>query len=316
MRRALTSLALVLAVAAAGCAGPSGPERTEVAQSASPSETTTDPSPSQTTPEPSPSATATEPPPVAAPLLRFAVLGDFGSGLPEQFAVADRMCSWRRGHPFQLVITTGDNIYDEGERRYFDDRFFRPYRCLLNDGVRFRAALGNHDIATNNGRPEIRAPAFGIKRRNYVVRKNGVRFVIWDSNHPNLEWLREKLRPEPGDRWTVVSFHHPVFTPGPHGDTPGFASIMPRLFRRKGVDLVLNGHDHLYAVMPPKRRIRYVVTGGGGAGLYGCEQPERFEICVSRHHFLYVVAGEDGIAVEAVPISGPPFHGFVTGGRD
>ena len=293
------SIAFVaIAVMAVACAGPSGPDRGDIAQTASPS------------------LTPTDPPPSGGPLLRFAVLGDFGSGSSDQFSVADRMCSWRRNNPFNLVITTGDNIYDAGERRYFDERFFRPYRCLLGDGVRFRAALGNHDIATNNGRPEIREPAFGIKRRNYVVRKNGVRFVIWDSNHPNREWLKENLRTEPGDRWTVVSFHHPVFTPGPHGDTPGFAPSLPRLFRRKGVDLVLNGHDHLYALMPPKRRVRYVVTGGGGAGLYGCEQPERFEVCAARHHFLYVVAGEDRIVVRAVPISGKPFHTFATEGRD
>lgn len=269
----------------------------------------------ETVPEQTSTVTPTEPPPSGGPLLRFAVLGDWGSGSQEQFQLADRMCAWRRENPYNLVITTGDNIYDAGEPRYFRERFFRPYSCLLNNGVRFRAVLGNHDIGTRNGRPELREPRFGMKGRNYVVRKNGVRIVFWESNYPNKEWLRRHLGERSGDRWTVVSFHHPVFTPGPHGNTPGFESL-PRLFRKKGVDLVLNAHDHLYASMPAKRRVRYVVTGGGGAGLYACERPERAEVCVEKHHFLYVVAGEDRLVVRAVPISGRPFHNFATSGRD
>lgn len=270
----------------------------------------------QTSASPYVTPSPTAPPPSGGALLAFAVIGDFGAGSDEQFRIADRMCRWREKHPFDLVVTTGDNIYDAGERRYFRSRFFRPYRCLLNQGVRFRAVLGNHDLVTNNGRPEIREPAFGIKRRNYVVRKKGVRFVMWESTHANRRWLRKNLRAEPGDRWTVVSFHHPVFTPGPHGNTSGFAPSLPRLFARKGVDLVVTGHDHLYALMPAKRRVRYVVTGGGGAGLYGCDTPGVAEMCIERHHFLYVVAGDDRLVVRAVPMSGRPFHNFATSGRD
>lgn len=259
--------------------------------------------------------TPTDPPASGEPLLRFAVIGDFGNGSAEQKEIANRMCSWREENPFDLVVTTGDNIYDSGERRYFEDRFYRPYGCLLNDGVRFRSVLGNHDLVTDNGRPEIREPAFGIKSRNYVVRKNGVRFVMWESTHPNKEWLREHLTVDRDDRWTIVVFHHPVFAPGPHGSTPGFAPSLPRLFRRKGVDLVLNGHDHLYA-RTIRRRIPYVVTGGGGARLYGCDHPENTDVCIARHHFLYVVAGRDRIVVRAVPASGRSFHNFATSGKD
>ena len=304
MRRWI-ALCLLLAV---GCASRSGPDE------ARPAQTTASVTPTEsTTPTISPSPT--EPPPAGEPMLRFAVIGDFGSGSTEQYQLADRMCSWRRDNPFDLVITTGDNIYDAGEPEHFNDRFFRPYDCLFDNGVRFRAVLGNHDIGTDNGRPELDEPAFGMKRRNYVVRKNGVRFVMWESNYSNKAWLRRNLRAEPGDRWTVVSFHHPVFSPGPHGGTAGYRPSLPRLFARKGVDLVVNGHDHLYALMPRKRGVRYVVTGGGGAGVYGCDNPRVADYCASRYHFLSVVAGAQRLVVEAVPASGPPFHSFATKGR-
>jgi len=246
--------------------------------------------------------------------VRFAVIGDFGSGFEEQYRLAGRMCRWHRSHGFNLVITTGDNIYDSGHPEDFGPKFFRPYDCLFDAGVRWRAVLGNHDVVTDDGRPELREPAFGMKARNYVLRKRGVRFVMWDSTTSDREWLRAHVGEETGDRWTVVSFHHPVFTPGPHGNTPGYRPGLPRLFARKGVDLVVNGHDHLYALMPAKRKVRYVVTGGGGAGLYPCEDPEIAAVCIERHHFLYTVVGDERIRVRAVPISGRPFHRFTTRG--
>jgi Calcineurin-like phosphoesterase len=249
--------------------------------------------------------------------LRFAVIGDFGTGSDVQRRVANRMCRWRENHPFRLVVTTGDNIYPDGDPEMFDSGFFEPYACLLEGGVRFRAALGNHDVSTRDGRPEINEPAFGMRARNYVVRTRGVRFVIADSNGLNRAWLRRALTPDEGDRWTIVVFHHPVYSPGTgHGSTPGFRPGLPRMFRRKGVDLALAGHDHIYSVSKPLHGIRYVVTGGGGAPLYGCEDRWFTARCRARHHFLSVTVRSSHITVRAVPPTGRPFHGFRTVGRD
>jgi predicted phosphodiesterase len=254
--------------------------------------------------------------PTAAPEpFTFAVLGDFGSGDAVQQAVADRMCSWRENHGFDLVMTTGDNVYPDGHPDRFENAFYEPYECLTDNGVAFHAVLGNHDAQTDNGRPEIEDEAFGMNGRNYVVRTNGVRFVMMDSNNVNMTFLRRATRATEGDRWTVVSMHHPVYSPGDgHGSEPGFRPKLPRLFRERGVDLVLQGHDHLYAVTKPKRGIRYVVTGGGGAGLYGCTDQPFSAKCAERHHFLYVTATDDELTVQAVPDEGKVFHTFETRG--
>jgi 3',5'-cyclic AMP phosphodiesterase CpdA len=253
----------------------------------------------------------------AAPrrVLRFVAIGDFGTGGAMQRAVAARMCRWRHANPFHMVVTTGDNVYPTGARKYFRARFMRPYRCLRRKGVRFRATLGNHDYAAAQGVPEIRHPAFGMRGRNYVLQRRRVRLVMFDSNTVNRRWLRRATRAHKA-RWTIVVFHHPVYSPGTgHGSTPGFRPWMPRLFRRRGVDLVLNGHDHIYAVSKRLRRIRYVVTGGGGAPLYGCSRPWFTRFCRERHHFLYVVARRHRINVKAVPPRGAPFGAFSTRGR-
>ncbi len=71
--------------------------------------------------------------------VRFAVIGDLGTGRSKQAEVAAKMCRWRRKHPFDRVITTGDNIYPDGSPELFARKFYEPYACLLNNGVRFHA---------------------------------------------------------------------------------------------------------------------------------------------------------------------------------
>lgn len=300
----LGALAIAVCMIGAGCAANEGR-----APAAGTQETA---SPSATSSAPVPSPTATTP----VEPVPFAVIGDFGSSTAAERAIAGRMCRWREKRSFEVVVTTGDNVYPDGSPERFEDAFFEPFECLLADGVTFRSSLGNHDVLTDNGRPELREEAFGFDGRNYVVRMDGVRIVVADSNALDRAWLEEALVSEPGDRWTVVVFHHPVFSPGTgHGSTPGFRPGLPRMFRRAGVDLVLNGHDHVYAVTRPLRGIRYVVTGGGGAYLYGCREAWFAELCVPRHHFLYVVARAERIWLRAVPMIGRPFDRLSTSGR-
>ena len=305
MRRLIASICLLALTACAG--GDDDFKRARSSLATTPAVTPTGP----TTPAPVP----TDAP--ALPPFRFLAIGDFGAGTPEQHAIADRMCAVRERRPFDLVVTVGDNVYDDGHPDRFDEAFFDPYRCLLNAGVRFRATLGNHDIRTDGGRPELNEPAFGFEGRNYVFSRGGVRFVMADSNNMNFEWLRSALTPEPTDRWTVVAFHHPVYATGEYGPTPGFTPRLPRMFSRKGVDLVLNGHEHQYSATHKLRGIRYVVTGGGGASIRDCGAPAWFTAtCMERFHFMEVVAGVDRIEVKAIPARGGAIHRFTTRGRD
>lgn len=261
-------------------------------------------------PTPTPSST------VAPTTFRFAVIGDYGSGWPSQHEVADRMCEWREVHPFDDVITTGDNIYPDGSRQYFQRGLFAPYSCLFDAGVEFHSSLGNHDYVTRRGGDVLDEPAFGMPKRNYVYREGGVRFVIADSNVLDREWLRRALRSRPADRWTVVVFHHPVYSASPERPSePGYRPTLPRLFRKRGVDLVLNGHAHVYFASVPMRKIRYVITGGGGASLYSCEPMWFSDECQARNHFVYVVATAERITVRALAPTGAPFHRFSTTGR-
>ena len=110
-----------------------------------------------------------------------------------------------------MIARDLDHIADLGERNTIG------LDSLFDREVRFRATLGNHDIITRNGRPELNEARFGMNGRNYVVREGGVRFVMVDSNDLRRRWLRGALQAEEGDRWTVVVFHHPVYSSSKHG---------------------------------------------------------------------------------------------------
>jgi predicted phosphodiesterase len=247
----------------------------------------------------------------------FVAIGDWGTGYPIQHALGRRMCELRRESPFDLVVTAGDNIYETGARSDFKPKFYDPFRCLLRNGVQFRAALGNHDLGTRNGRPELNEPRFGMNGRNYVIRKGGVRFVMADSNALRRRWLRRALQTEEGDRWTVVVFHHPVYSPSnDHPSEGDFRHTLPPMFEEAGVDLVINGHTHVYSVTEPLHKIRYVITGGGSASPHSCDPRWYTERCIVQYHFLSISAGTERISVVAIGPQGQQIDRFRTAGRD
>jgi len=77
--------------------------------------------------------------------VRFAVIGDSGTGDQEQYDVAKEMEVYRKAVGFDFVIMLGDNIYGGHEPRDFAQKFEIPYKPLLDAGVKFYASLGNHD---------------------------------------------------------------------------------------------------------------------------------------------------------------------------
>ena len=83
--------------------------------------------------------------PLKAKSLRFAVIGDSGTGRSPQFEVAQEMEAYRRIVNFSFVIMLGDNIYGGHSPRDFVKKFEEPYKPLLDAGVKFYASLGNHD---------------------------------------------------------------------------------------------------------------------------------------------------------------------------
>jgi len=199
----------------------------------------------------------------AAAAVRFAVIGDFGTGSPPQYELAKVMADEYARTPFGFAITVGDNIYGGWSRRAVAERFERPYKTLLDAGVLFYASLGNHD-----GVEERQYEPFHMQgQRYYTFRRSNVDFFALDSNYLDpgqVEWLRSALGAATAD-WKIAYFHHPLYSSGArHGSSKDLRAVLEPLFLQFGVQAVFSGHDHVYERVRPQRGVAYFVCGSSG----------------------------------------------------
>ncbi len=213
----------------------------------------------------------TLPTPESKTSLRFLAVADTGSGDANQRALGEQMALVHRRQPVDLVVLGGDNIYPSGNLAMVEATFRQPYAELLQAGVPFHAVLGNHDIRTANGSPQVAYPPFGMKGRFYTLRRGPVEFFMLDTNgnadwQRQISWLRTVLARSRA-AWKVVVGHHPIYSSGFYGNDPHLGAKLSALMRRHGVVLYINGHDHNYERSKPIDGITYLVVGGGGASL-------------------------------------------------
>lgn len=176
-------------------------------------------------------------------------------------------------------------------------------------GVPYFLAPGNHDVtAAASLASAARAeglknylsaisgliPPDGASRRltgypTYAFAFGNTFVLALDSNiaddSTQFSWARAQLEGLDRKRFThiVATFHHPAYSSGPHGGStvegPTVAvraKYMP-LFRKHGVDLLVTGHEHFFEHWVERyrdatgkvKRMDEIVTGGGGAPLYG-----------------------------------------------
>lgn len=197
--------------------------------------------------------------------LKFAVLGDFGTGGPGQYQMASQMAELQLRFPFALVLTVGDNLYGRQNADNFVKKFEAPYRELLDRGVVFHASLGNHDNASQVGYPPFNMG--GQRYYTFSPAGHDVRFFALDSGRPHaaqLEWLERELAAT-SESWKIAYFHHPLYSSGRrHGSDEALRALFEPLFTRHGVDVVFTGHDHFYERIVPQAGIPYFVVGSGG----------------------------------------------------
>jgi 3',5'-cyclic AMP phosphodiesterase CpdA len=235
--------------------------------------------------------------------LRFFALADTGSGNANQRAVGLRMAERNRLRPVDLVLLGGDNIYPDGNLLEVERTFQLPYRELLAAAVPFHAVLGNHDIRTDNGDPQVRYRPFGMGGRWYSLRRGPVAFFLIDTNvnarwQHQMPWLKKALAASDAP-WKVVVGHHPIYSAGFYGDDPAAIARLTPLFQRHGVQLYINGHEHNYERTRPIDGTTYLTVGGGGAWLRPIVANTRSARAVSAYSFAELSVEGDALTLEA-----------------
>jgi predicted phosphodiesterase len=240
-------------------------------------------------------ATSTLALPLRANSVRFAAIGDVGTGDKSEYETAAQVVSYHKLFPFTFVLLLGDNIYGASRPQDFKNKFEKPYKPLLDDKVEFHAALGNHDDPNQ----KFYKP-FNLGGERYrTFKKGNVRFFVLDSNYMDPEqvaWLEKELAAS-GSDWKIAYFHHPLYTTARRGPEIELREILEPIFVKYGVDVVFNGHEHIYERIKPQKGIQYFVAGGAAKLRPGDTRPggEITEVgfASDRSFMLVEVAGNE-----------------------
>jgi len=207
----------------------------------------------------------------------------------------------------RFVLQSGDAVVNGSFAKMWSVSYIPLINRLTQEGgVPYFLSVGNHDVGNSTSLIDARRLA-GL--RNYfaanakLLPPKGPRrlegyptfafgygntyVMAVDSHIPDdstqLAWMTRQLESLDRHRYenVVVFFHHPVFSSGPHAvvTESQVVSIRARwmpLFRKHHVRLLLAGHEHLfehwverYKDASGTHRIDEIVSGGGGAPLYG-----------------------------------------------
>ncbi|MDD5209689.1 MAG: metallophosphoesterase [Elusimicrobiales bacterium] len=195
------------------------------------------------------------------------------------------------------VFHTGD-LVPKGD----DTDGWRNFRDITKDlraSASFYAVLGNHELKGEKFFADLfRNPGNG---RWYREDLRGIRFIMLDYLSPlekgseQYKWLEKELQAPAGvNKFKVIVMHKPLMSTGRHGHEKWKAAAgLEKLFKERGVDLVLAGHDHDYERLE-KDGLVHLVAGGGGAPLRRqyYKNPAS-KIFASVHHYcLLSVCGE------------------------
>jgi Purple acid Phosphatase, N-terminal domain/Calcineurin-like phosphoesterase len=229
-------------------------------------------------------------------------------------------------------LHAGDISYaeDGGDGLITDPYDPRVWDAFLNEvepvagGIPWQVAVGNHEMETwyspdgyggqqarfdfPGGGPVAQRPTY------YSFTYGNVGIIALDANDVSDEipanngysggaqttWLAAQLaslRKDPQIDFIVVYFHHCAYcTCAVHGSDEGPRQFWAPLFDQYSVDLVINGHNHIFertdpikagaatgaapsgsTVHPATQGTTYITAGGGGESLYDFKAPDSYE---------------------------------------
>ena len=225
------------------------------------------------------------------------VMGDHGTAEPVAVANGERL----RERGVSALFTVGDNAYPDGATADWDPRMFQPFAPLLRSTTLWPVP-GDHEYRTPGAQPYLEAhelPEGPEGERYYSFDWGDIHVVALDSNcivplvaaeagcttASMTTWLRADLAASDAP-WKFALIHRPAVATGKYGVYPQIPAALVPIFQEFGVDLVLEGHNHLYErTWPTKDGVPtqmdydhptapvYVTSGGAGNWLYDFALP-------------------------------------------
>lgn len=264
------------------------------------------------------------------------VIGDFGTKGPNETGNAAQLAN--RG--VDALLTVGDNSYPDGAAGEWDATVFRPLAAVLASTT-FWPTTGDHEYRTPWAQPYLDAfelPEGPQGERYYSFDWGDLHVVAIDTNcitpvdaatqgcdaKTMLAWVREDLAASKAP-WKAAIFHRPVLATGHYPIYAEVQSGLMPLLEEFHVDLVLQGHNHLYERTWPTRGGEpiardydhrdapvYVTAGGGGDWLYDFSFPAASWTAYREKTAQHLVLTLDGgtMKVESVKPDGTVHDSF------
>ena len=244
-------------------------------------------------------------------------------------------------HDPELILHTGDLVYHGGEWYQYSD-FNDSIQLVWDHEVPLFTAAGNHEMYTDDwvNDPTFTnytayvdysdvAAACGGTELYYSFDANEMHFIFLNTEHDwdadeykcsaeQYAWLESDLESTEEDDFVVVVFHRPPYSiryarPDRWAEAASIRDGFHPLFVAYDVDLVFNGHDHLY-YRTIRDGICYVVTGGGGAplALYQTEGTvwQEGDVAFSDYHYCVAKHESGYLNVEALLLNGTVIDSF------
>jgi 3',5'-cyclic AMP phosphodiesterase CpdA len=211
-----------------------------------------------------------------------------------------------------FVVNTGDMIATPGDKNDWA-QFWEMSKPIT---VPYFLTVGNHDAHPNVPfsekvyKQEVDLPGNELY---YSFAAGNSLFIVLDSFIDGQEkrimgeqfkWLEDLLaRSEQKHKFVFV--HHPLYTVPGKGVHSGVSlDLYPKdrdrleaLFLKSKVDAVFCGHEHFYQ-RKTVDGITHIITGGGGAPLYGKDEDGAF------NHFIVVTVDNDTVSSEVIDMNG------------
>jgi len=211
---------------------------------------------------------------------------------------------WKRRPNF--VIHVGDVVDNGADNRQWTGDLFRPSAELFGR-VPVMPAIGNHE---KNHAYYYQYFSLPKPEYYYRYRYGSIDFFVLDSNKslkPDSEqykWLEAEL-PKSDAKFKICYHHHPLYSSdsddygksfaGPNAWGDRNARNLVTLYEKNNVDIVMNGHIHLYERTWPIREgkvnrmngVIYLTSGGGGGNLEDFTPTPAFFKAEGRVDFHY-----------------------------
>lgn len=208
----------------------------------------------------------------------------------------------------EFMVHIGDMVdkgFNEQEWKWW---FSEAQDALLNTTL--IGAVGNHEVMgtkeNNDFLAHFNQPGNGLgslQGSNFSFDYKDIHFMVLNSEYQYEEqkqWLEKDLS-NTNKKWKIAIFHR-----GPYGsiyDTAEIRQLWAPVLEKHQVDLVLNGHDHIYLRTYPMmnnqitedgKGTTYVVAGSTGPKFYSLTQRDWQRVTDEEQTQMYASVEVDG----------------------